>query len=135
MRCSKGRQPADVPPHEQQVGHQAVALSQFETALGGNCQEVRQVLRGTHASGGAIDDDADATVDHCCLASSRLVGYAECVLALWHRVWMRHDTAPARRLDWRTLRQSRLAKAVQIDIVHAIVCELAKRLRTRVALG
>ena len=73
VRCRQRRQPPGIAPHEQQVGHQSVAIAQLQPALRGDRQEIRHVLRRAHAPGGAVDDDADATVAHCCLTLSAML--------------------------------------------------------------
>jgi hypothetical protein len=58
--------PLGVAADEQEVGDQPVTVGEFQSPFRGNGQKIGHMLGGSHASGGAVDDDAHSNIRHAC---------------------------------------------------------------------
>jgi hypothetical protein len=81
FRGSQRFQSASITSNQQRFRNQPIAIVQFQATLAGNCQQICNVLRSTHAASGAINDDSDAMLTdtvflqkmHALLEDRRLV--------------------------------------------------------------
>ena len=73
MRRRQGGKRFRVATDEHQVRDQSVAIGQRQSAFRGDRQEIAHVLDRSHATGGAVDDDADILLSHVPRLSTRVL--------------------------------------------------------------